>query len=106
LFLIDDTKDSDATNKHENKAPKTETRHLASEKQRKLIYLLYKKKNGKEMPEEEKEKIRKLSFKQASDLITNWKAQTEELVIRGEDKEAPEIDINDIPSGYTEEIRK
>jgi hypothetical protein len=98
LFLIDDTKDSDATNKHENEAPKTGTPYPASEKQRKLIYLLYKEKNGEEMPEEEKEKIRKLSSKQASDLITKWKAQTEEQPeIRDEDEEAPEIDIDDIP---------
>lgn len=99
LFLIDDTKDSDATNKHEKEAPQTSgTPYPVSEKQRKLIYLLYKEKNGEEMPEEEKEKIRKLTSKQASDLITKWKAQTEEQPeIRDEDEEAPEIDIDDIP---------
>lgn len=82
LFLIDDTKDSDATNKGET--PKSPTprqpysaKTLATEKQRKLIYLLYKEKNGVEMPEEEKEKIRKLTSKQASDLITKWKLQIE-----------------------------
>jgi hypothetical protein len=99
LFLIDDTKDSDATNKHETPQPQTSgSPYPASEKQRKLIYLLYKEKNGEEMPEEEKEKIRKLTSKQASDLITKWKAQTEEQPeIRDEDEEAPEIDIDDIP---------
>lgn len=101
LFLIDDTKDSDATNKHEKETPQPQTSgtpYPASEKQRKLIYLLYKEKNGEEMPEEEKEKIRKLTSKQASDLITKWKAQTEEQPeIRDEDEEAPEIDIDDIP---------
>jgi len=101
LFLIDDTKDSDATNKHEKEAPKPQTSgtpYPVSEKQRKLIYLLYKEKNGEEMPEEEKDKIRKLTSKQASDLITKWKAQTEEQPeIRDEDEEAPEIDIDDIP---------
>lgn len=99
LFLIDDTKDSDATNKHETPKPQTSgTPYPASEKQRKLIYLLYKEKNGEEMPEEEKEKIRKLTSKQASDLITKWKSQTEEQPeIRDEDEEAPEIDIDDIP---------
>lgn len=99
LFLIDDTKDSDATNKGETtKSPISRQSYLSSEKQRKLIYLLYKEKNGVEMPEEEKEKIRKLTSKQASDLITKWKAQTEEQPeIRDEDEEAPEIDIDDIP---------
>ena len=98
LFLIDDTKDSDATNKHEEEIPKTVSPYPASEKQRKLIYLLYKEKNGEEMPEEEKEKIRKLSSKQASDLITKWKSQTEEQpVLRDEEEEAPEIDIDEIP---------
>jgi len=98
LFLIDDTKDSDATNKHEEEIPKTVSPYPASEKQRKLIYLLYKEKNGEEMPEEEKEKIRKLSSKQASDLITKWKSQTEEQPeIRDEEEEAPEIDIDEIP---------
>ena len=101
LFLIDDTKDSDATNKHENEAPKTGTPYPASEKQRKLIYLLYKEKNGEEMPEEEKEKIRKLTSKQASDLITKWKSQTEEQPV-DEDEEAPEIDIDEIPFGDSE----
>lgn len=70
LFLIDDSKDSDATNKHDEPE---KTSYSASEKQRNLIYLLYKEKNGQEMPEEEKDKIRKLSSKQASDLITKWK---------------------------------
>lgn len=98
LFLIDDTKDSDATNKHEEEIPKTESPYPASAKQRKLIYLLYKEKNGEEMPEEEKEKIRKLTSKQASNLITKWKAQTEEQPeIRDEEEEAPEIDIDEIP---------
>jgi len=98
LFLIDDTKDSDATNKHEEEMPKTGSPYPVSEKQRKLIYLLYKEKNGEEMPEEEKEKIRKLTSKQASDLITKWKSQTEEQpALRDEEEEAPEIDIDEIP---------
>ncbi len=86
LFLIDDNKDSDATNTGNGKteAPKAEepkqasSEYPSSEKQRKLIYLLYKEKNGQEMPEEEKEKIRKLNSKQASDLISKWKEASQE----------------------------
>lgn len=80
--------------------PKASPGKLATEKQRKLIYLLYKEKNDKEMPEEEKEKIRKLTSKQASDLITKWKlqveAQTETEKKPEEIDDKDEIDIDEI----------
>lgn len=44
-----------------------------TEKQKGFIYGLYKDKNGKEMIEEEKEKIRKLTSRQASELIEKWR---------------------------------
>ncbi len=94
LFLIDDSKDSDTTNRGEEKQEKSDVKLKASSsnpisaKQRGYIYSLYKEKNGEEMPEEQKEKIRKLSAKQASELIEKWKEKTKDE--QPETKEAPE----------------
>jgi len=77
--------------KQAEKTKQASSNYPSSEKQRGLIYLLYKEKNGQEMPEEEKAEIRKLNSKQASELISKWKEASEpkENFIEGleEDKE-------------------
>lgn len=100
LFLIDDSKDSDTTNRGEEKQEKSDVKLKASSsnpisaKQRGYIYSLYKEKNGEEMPEEQKEKIRKLSAKQASELIEKWKEKVEDKQL--EEEETPENDEKEI----------
>ena len=101
LFLIDDSKDSDYTNKGEEKPAQVTTErnsgtpYPASEKQRGYIYSLYKEKHGEEMPEEEKEKIRKLSSKLASELIEKWKGEPkEEPLPENDEVETDEESLN------------
>ena len=97
LFLIDDTKDSDTTNKHEQSEEKKSVSPAnagkgCTEKQRKLIYLLYKKKNGEEMPTENRETIRKLTIQKASEMIDKWNKELDKI---------PEKDVNDTPPEQT-----
>jgi hypothetical protein len=82
----DDDGEKSTPHKDEEKTKTASPSNPSSEKQRQLIYILYKNKNGKEMSDEEKEKIRQLNSKQASDLITKWKEAEEKL---------PEKDVNE-----------
>jgi len=116
LFLIDDTKDSDSTNTHDKASdsqpeptkansttPKASSTNPVSGKQRGYIYSLYKEKNDKEMPEDEKEKIRKLSASKASELIEKWvvkkepKVEPEEPEVTKSDEIAEDLNLDSIP---------
>jgi hypothetical protein len=101
LFLIDDIKDSDYTNKGDKKPAQTSTERNSgtpypiTAKQRGYIYSLYKEKHSEEMPEEEKEKIRKLSSKLASELIEKWKGEPkEEPLPENDEVETDEESLN------------
>lgn len=69
----DDDGESATRNTGQKTAPAATGGYPVTEKQKGFIYGLYKEKNGQEMSEEEKEKIRKLTSKQASELIEKWR---------------------------------
>lgn len=108
MFLIDDTKDSDATNDGKKEPHKDvqvsakNSNNACTGKQRKLIYLLYKKKNDEEMPDDQKETIRKLTVQKASEIIDKWnkeleipEKQADEVKDRNDDSAKDEISYDD-----------
>lgn len=110
----DDDGERGTRNNDHKPSPATTRAYPATEKQRGFIYGLYKEKNGEEMPEEAKEKIRKLSLKQASELIEKWR-NPDNLPIKpespkdqtggsGDEKQAKETEVSDEDSINLNEI--
>lgn len=102
MFLIDDSRDSDATNDGKGHTPvkpsaptqpETDDPSIPpmSQKQYGLLQGLYKAKHGTEMPLDIEETIKKLNIKRASDLITKWKSEPAlpERDLNEEDNDTP-----------------
>ena len=105
IGVVDSIASADEVEIAKNKEARAPLTGEATEKQRGMIYGLYLRKNGKEMSDEEKERIRQLNKQQASELIDKWTAKAEDpWVKRAEETaeslkkdDADEISFDDIP---------